>query len=219
MALQKIQGAQRDFSAGELDVSIKRADDNPLMKLGARQMINWRVKNSGSLKNRPGRTALFLETGRVEEVRMSPGNIFYLVFSNGYLRIYNAVGHQVFTSTKKGDGSTNIPWTTATVKKLNFVVAAGRPYSILITYGDDAPVNVPQVLTWDGVSQTSTWTLTTFAEAVTPSGQKRTPFYRLSPQNITMLPSATAGVVNLTFSDNVLVAGMIGTRMRYCGRQ
>ena len=220
MALQKIQGAQRDFSAGELDVSIKRADDNPLMKLGARQMINWRVKNSGSLKNRPGRTALFLETGRVEEVRMSPGNIFYLVFSNGYLRIYNAVGHQVFTSTKKGDGSTNIPWTTATVKNVSFVVAAGTQLSIYIAYGDDVPLNVPQILTWDGVSQTSTWTLTTYAETVTGGGQKRTLFYRMAPPNITMLPAQQTGSgIAVVFSANVLTAGMVNTRMRFVGRQ
>jgi hypothetical protein len=219
MAIAKITGAQRDFSGGELDVAMKRADENPLMKIGARQASNWRILNSGAATNRPGRSALFPAAGRVEEVLMSPGNIFFLVFGAGSLSVYNAAGTQVFTSTLKGDGSTNIPWTTATVKNVTFVVAAGSQRAIYICYGDDAPVNVPQVLAWDGVSQTSTWTLTTFAETITPGGQKRTLFYRISPQNITMLPSATSGNIDITFSSPVLVSGMIGTRMRFINRQ
>lgn len=219
MAIPKIIGAQRDFSGGELDVSMKRADENPLMKIGARQLSNWRILSSGTAKNRPGRTALFLETGRVEKVLMSPGNLFYLVFGNGYLRIYNAAGTQVFTSTKKGDGSTNIPWTTASVKNINFVVAAGSALSIYICYGDDAPLNVPQKLTWDGVSQSSTWTLSTYAETITAGGQKRTIFYRISPQNVTMTASSDGGNINITFSSPILVSGMIGTRIAFCGRQ
>src|ERR1017187_8928234 len=141
MAVPKITGAQRDFSAGELDVSMKRADENPLMKIGARQLANWRVLSGGAATNRPGRTALFLETGRVEEVLMSPGNTFFLVFGNGYLRVYSTAGSLVFTSTKKGDGSTTIPWTTATVRNIVWDV---YNLSIYITYGDDVPVNVPQ---------------------------------------------------------------------------
>src|ERR1700733_13179390 len=159
MAIPKILGAQRDFSAGELDEAMKRADENPLMKIGARQALNWRITNGGQASNRPGRSALFPETGRVEEILMSPGNVFFLVFGNGYLRVYNAAGTQVFASTKKGDGSTNIPWTTATVKNISFSIQSGAARAIFISYGDDAPVNVPQVLSWDGISQTSTWTL------------------------------------------------------------
>lgn len=219
MAIPKITGAQRDFSGGELDVSLKRADENPIMKIGARQLANWRVLSSGVVKNRPGRTALFLETGRIDEVLMSPGNTFFLAFGNGYLRVYNAAGAQVFSSTVLGDGVTDVPWTTATVKNIVFAVAAGSQLAVYICYADGAPANVPQVLSWDGVSQTSTWALTTFTETVTAGGQKRTPFYRLAPQNITLLPSAVSGNINITFSAAVLTAGMVGTRIRFCGKQ
>jgi hypothetical protein len=220
MAIPKILGAQRDFSAGELDEAMKRADENPIMKIGARQALNWRILSGGQAANRPGRSVLFLETGRVEEVLMSPGNIFYLAFGNGYLRVYNAAGTQVFASTKKGDGSTNIPWTTATVKDVGFTAAtSGSPPTIYITYGDDAPLNVPQSLMWDGISQTSTWTLSTYAETITAGGQKRTLFFRISPKNVTMLPSASTGNIDITFSSPVLVSGMVNTRMTFCGRQ
>ena len=125
MAIPKIIGAQRDFSAGELDVAMKRADENPVMKIGARQASNWRILNSGAASNRPGRRILFLETGRVEKVLMSPGNVFFLVFGPGYLRVYNAAGANVFSSTVKGDGASAISWTGATVGNVSFAVAAG----------------------------------------------------------------------------------------------
>lgn len=219
MAIPKIIGAQRDFSGGELDESMKRADENPIMKIGARQMSNWRVLSSGAVKDRPGRRAIFLETGRVEQILMSPGNVFYLVFGAGYLRVYNAAGTQVFATTVKGDGSTAIPWTLATVQNVSFVVAPGSGNAIYIAYADGFPNNVPQVLSWDGVSQTSTWTLATFAETITAGGQKRTIFYRVSPPNITMLPSATTGSITIQFSAPILSAGMVGTRMTFGGRQ
>ena len=219
MAIPKIIGAQRDFSAGELDVAMKRADENPMMKIGARQALNWRILNSGAASNRPGRRILFLETGRVEKVLMSPGNTFFLVFGAGYLRVYNAAGANVFSSTVKGDGASAIPWTSATAGSVTFAVAAGSQLSIYIAYADGAPNNVPQVLTWDGVSQTSTWTLSTFKETIVGIGKKRTIFARISPQNVSMLPSNVTGYISIMFSQNILVAGMVGTRMAYCGRQ
>jgi hypothetical protein len=221
VAIPKILGAQRDFSGGELDEAMKRADENPMMKIGARQLSNWRILSGGAASNRPGRSALFNEGPgtRVEEVLMSPGNMFYLAFGSNYLRVYNAFGAQVFNSTVKGDGATAIPWSSATVKNIVFLIAAGSALAIYITYADGAPNNVPQILTWDGVSQTSTWTLSTYAEAITANGQKRTAFYRISPQNVTMLPSATIGNINVTFSSALLYSGMVGTRMRYCNRQ
>lgn len=219
MAIPKIIGAQRDFSAGELDVAMKRADENPVMKIGARQALNWRILNSGAASNRPGRRILFLEMGRVEKVLMSPGNTFFLVFGAGYLRVYNAAGANVFSSTVKGDGASAIPWTSATVRKVSFAVATGSQFSIYIAYADGAPNNVPQVLTWDGVSQTSTWTLATYAETITVGGQKRTMFSRISPKNVTMVPSGQSGTVTLTTSAPIFVAGMVGTRMAWCGRQ
>jgi hypothetical protein len=93
MAIPKIIGAQRDFSAGELDESIKRADENPVMKTGARQMSNWRILSSRAVQNRPGRTALFpipLTPARVERITMAPGQDFYLAFAAARIGVYNA---------------------------------------------------------------------------------------------------------------------------------
>lgn len=194
--IPKITGAQRDFSAGELDVSMKRADDNPVMKAGARQMSNWRIKNSKTVTNRPGRTALFLANGRIEEIRMSPTATFFIAFGNGTIKVFNSAGAQVFTQGA-------MPWGPTTWQKVVWDIYQN---SIYITF----PGNVPQILSWDGAA---TWTVGNYAEAVS-GGQKRTAFYRISAKGITISMSAYTGAVTVTASAAVFVAGMVGTRIR-----
>jgi hypothetical protein len=220
MAIPKIIGAQRDFSAGELDEAVKRADENPIIKTGARRMSNWRVLSGGQAQNRSGRRALFLEKGRVEEVLMSPGNIFFLAFGDGYLAVYNAAGTQVAFARVRGDGYTFIPWKASNAASVVFCVIKPLPQpQIVITYPHGFPNNVPIILTWDGVSQTSTWSISDFAEAILASGQKRTIFDRLSKANVTILPSAITGNITLQASDSVFTAGMVGCHLLWCGRE
>src|SRR6516164_11190986 len=216
MPIAKITGAQIDFSAGELDESIKRAHDS-IQKLGARQMQNWRILSSKAIQNRSGRSALFPASGRTEELPMPGGAVFFLNFAAGALSVFSFAGTQVFNATTvhrvPGDAGFAIPWTAPT---LNGITWAQAGKTIYIAYPDGAPNNVPQVLSWDGVS---TWTLAPYVETATPAGQKRTPFYRISAPNITLLPSATTGNINITFSQAVLSAGMVGTRLEFCNRQ
>ena len=207
---QKIQGAQRDFSFGEIDVALKRADDHPARKAGLRQMSNCRILNSGGLQNRPGRSMLFPapSANRIEEITMSPGHAFKLSFSDNALEVYNSAGSPAATFNLQGNGKP-LPWTGANADQ---IVYAKLRLSIYFTF----PGMHPQVLTWDGVS---TWTMVDYAETVTSGGQKRTPFYRISPQGVTMIVGATSGNVQVKWSSPIVVAGMVGTRVRYAGRQ
>jgi hypothetical protein len=205
MAKGRISGGQVDFTSGELDPSIKRNDTDPRHKAGARQMSNWRILASKGVQNRPGRRAIFLPAtaDRISEVLMAPGQIFFIAFGAGTLRVYNAAGALVFTQG-------GFAWSLAT---FNQVVHDTMGLSIYITF----PGQIPQVLTWDGVSQTSTWTVAAYAETI-QSGQKRTPFFRISPKNITLLPSGISGSVTLTFSASIgMTNAWIGTRIRYGG--
>src|SRR4249920_1004642 len=99
MPAGKITGGQNDFSSGELDISIKRNDGDPRRKAGTRQLSNWRILASKSVQNRPGRRAIFLPptADRVSEVLMAPGQIFFIAFGAGTLKVFNAAGAQVFT--------------------------------------------------------------------------------------------------------------------------
>lgn len=201
MAKASVVTVQRDFSAGEIDVAAKRDDANPLVKAGVRQAGNFRILNTKGMQNRCGRRVLFAESTRVEEILMAPGVTYYLAFPNADLHIYDSTGTLVFNDSAR-------PWSATTAKN---VVWAVYEKSIYVTFAG----MVPRILTWDGVT---TWTAADFAEQVL-GNQKRTLFYRISPKDITLLPSATTGVINITFSAAVLVAGMVGTRIQWNGRQ
>jgi hypothetical protein len=216
MAIAKITGAQIDFSAGELDESVKRANES-IQKIGARQMSNWRILSSKAIQNRSGRSALFFASGRTEEFSMPGGSVFFLNFAAGSISVYSSTGVLLFTATTihrvPNDAGFAIPWVA---NSLGGITWAQIQKSIYIAYPDGAPNNVPQILSWDGVS---TWLLQPYVETVEFSGQKRTPFYRISPANVTLVPSATSGNVNITFSSAILTAGMVGTRLLFCDRQ
>jgi hypothetical protein len=211
--VEKILGAQRDFSFGEVDPALKRSDDHPARKAGLRQMANARILNSRALQDRPGRRALYPITNsgiRTDRFTITSGNVFDIQFAAGRLKIIDNTGTTVGNFTLQGNGAA-LPWASASdIQSINFVLVN---LSIYICFGHSMR---PQVVTWDGVS---TWTIADYQEAVVPSGQKRTPFYRISPQNITMLPSAARGAITLKFSSPIVVAGMAGTRMRFAGRQ
>jgi hypothetical protein len=193
---------QTDFSAGELDPEVKRDIKNPLTMAGARQLSNFRILNAKGVTNRPGRRALYLQDGRTERFIIAPNVSYDISFGNGTLRIRDATGTIVFTDTAR-------PWTSATLQN---IVWALYDKSIYITF----PGMVPRVLTWDGLI---TWTAADFAEKILGGAQKRTLFSRIAPKGITLTVSALTGTINITFSAAVLVAGMVGTRIRFNGRQ
>lgn len=204
--MAKIQGSQTDFSSGEFDEEVKR-DDTPALRNGGRQCLNFRILNSKKLKNRPGRTIAFV-TGtfpRNEKVRMSSGNIFTLSFGvsggTGAVQVRNAAGAIVATFT-------GYAWTLA---NLNNIVWANQKLAIYITFTGQQP----QILSWDGVS---VWSITPYVETLA-TNQKRTPFYRLAPAGITMLPSGISGSITVHISQPYFNAGHVGTRMRFCNRQ
>lgn len=211
MAASKIQGSQRDFSFGEIDSSLKRADDHPARKGGLRQMSNTRILNSGVLQDRPGRSALFPTSSvRIEEFTISSGNIFKIAFAAGQIEIINTAGAVVQTFADQGNGAA-LPWASAAdIQSIDYTI-----FNLTLTVCFGHAMR-PQVITFDGVA---TWSIADYTEAVTVGGQKRTPFYRLSPQNVTMLPSGGFGAITLKFSSPIVVAGMVGTRMRFAGRQ
>src|SRR5258705_13696525 len=92
---RQIQGSQWDFSAGEVDVTLKRADSHPARKAGVRQCSNYRILNAGGVQNRSGRRALFPEIGRNEKIVVQPGVSYFLCFGNGTLHIRDTNGVQV----------------------------------------------------------------------------------------------------------------------------
>lgn len=193
---------QRDFSTGELVDSSARRDDLPLVRSGARQLRNWRILTTGAVENRPGRPALFSEYGRVDEVRMKSGTIFYLCFSSGVLRIRDANGALV---TAQG----GYPWSATNADQ---IVWARHDNDIVICFAGSRPV----VAKWDG---TSTWTFSLYTYLTRSSSTNRAPFYRMVAPGATMLPSAVTGAITVVFSEDVLNASHVGVVFRFAGRR
>lgn len=202
MARRKQTLRQRDFSGGEVRPDAKRRDDAPLVRAAARQMSNKRILASGALAQRPGRTLLFQEEGRTEEIKIATGTVFRFSFGAGTLVIRDANGIAALSAT-------GLPWSTITARQI-----------VLDVFGSEVficfPGMRPRVATWAGGT---TWSLTTYTARTNASGGKLVPFHRISPKGVTMDPSAATGSITITFSAAVLVAGHVGTRMRYAGRQ
>lgn len=203
MPIPKAVTAQCDFSVGQLDPWAKRAaSESPIVKTGARQLVNMRILNSHGVQNRPGRRAIFLEQGRVEEFEIAPGKVYFIAFVPGRLRIYDATGIRVLDAVAA--------WSVTNLYQAVWVVFRSAIY---ITF----PGSAPQVVVFDGANWAAP---VNFAFAVTTGGQVREPFYRLSPLGVVMQPSATTGNITLTFTAPMnLVASMVGTRLRFCGRE
>jgi hypothetical protein len=210
---KQIQGSQTDFSFGEIDIALKRNDQHPARKAGLRQMENFRILNSGAVQNRSGRTALFPITAgllRIEKFTISSGNDYKIGFGPGILQIIDETGTVVFTVRNQGNGAA-LPWIS--LSDIQSIVYCIMAEAIYITFGHSMR---PQVVTWDGVS---TWSISDYTELAIGS-QKRTPFFRISPQNISITPSDTHGqTITVTASAPIFKPGMVGTRIRFVGRQ
>jgi hypothetical protein len=207
MPAAKLVTAQRDFSAGQVDPTIKRNEDHPFYKSGVRQAVNFRQLNTKGLGNRFGRSAQFLDGPRTEEILMGPGFPFVLCFAPGQLQLRQMNGTVVFTAT-------GLPWTAANVSQIVWCIVQSQMF---ITF----PGMQPRVITW--TVNTATFAIAPYNVLVLGS-QKRAPFYRIAPHDITLLPgipgSGAGGVgISLTFSADVLDPGMVGTYIRYIGRQ
>lgn len=208
---RQIQGSQRDFSYGEVDVDLKRSDEHPARKGGLRQMANARIHNSGTLQNRSGRRALYPITNsgtRTERFTIAAGKVFDIQFAAGRLKIIDNTGATVGNFTLQGNGAA-LPW--ASVADINSIVYAILGLSMYVTFAGMRP----QVITFDGISS---WSIADYAELIVGS-QKRTFFYRISPQGITLLPSLQAGLITVSASAPVFSASQVGTRIRYINRQ
>ncbi|BEV44422.1 hypothetical protein [Afipia carboxidovorans] len=193
---------QRDFSGGELVEYAKRGDDLGIVRGGARRALNWRILNTRSLEQRPGRDVLFPEPGRSDEVRMNSGSIFRLCFGNGTLRIRDADGAVVAASG-------GYPWTIATRGKIVWTVVN---FDVVICF----PGMRPKIARWDGIS---TWVFLDYAFKVGTDGLPRVPFYRLATKGITMVPSTISGNIVVTFSADVLKPAHVGVVFQWANRK
>jgi len=203
---QKIEGSQWDFSAGEVDVTFKSADDHPARKAGLRQCSNFRLLNSRTAQNRSGRRALFPEIGRNEKITVQPGVSYFIAFGNGTLHIRDTTGVQVASQA-------GYSWTTATVKSIAYclVPRGSSGVDVVITFAGQ----IPKIARY---TNGGVWTFLDFAFATNGTALQE-PFYRINVPGVTLVGSNTVGAITLTASAPYFTAGMVGSRILYLQSQ
>lgn len=205
----KILGGQTDFSGGEFDPEIKRSDDAN-QKSGGRQCSNWRILNSKKLNNRPGRSVLYVQSGRTEEIIVAPGSLFKLSFGgDGSLSIRNSANALVASRPSR-----TYAWQTATLQQIVYSIVPTNALvrDVVITF----PGQQPQVARY---TIGGGWSFFSFAFNAYPPGGLELPFFRLTDASVTLQPSAITGSITLTASAPAFNAGQVGEYIRWGGCQ
>lgn len=201
-----VRPSHRDFSGGQLNEAMWRRDDLEIVKAGARVMENMLSRTTGQARSRFGRRARFKGTGaRVERLRMTANDKYYLDFSTGKLTIRDTDGVTVALNSAP---STYL-WTSADLASISWTLAYP---SVVICF----PGMWPQVAEWD--PDTKDWTFGDFA-FVERNGIKYAPFWRSSAPSATLTPSARTGSITLTSSASLFTSFWIGRTVSLLGRQ
>lgn len=190
-----------NFTAGEISPRLLGRADLRAYDNGARTLRNVFIHPTGGVTRRAGLS--FVDTakgdGRLVAFEFNADQTYLLVFSEGRLRIYH------------GDervADLVAPWTAAQIAQITWTQSAD---TLLITH-PDVP---PRKLTRQGETA---WSLDIWTY-IDDGGPLRQPFHRFAPANVTVTPSAVAGVITLTASQGVFDPRLEGTRMRVQKKQ
>lgn len=189
---------------GEIRPSFGLRTDLEVQRKGAKKLRNARIISGGGWTRRPGsswRKTLDADT-RIARFTLNTTTKYVVGFSAGAFHAYDLDG------VAQGSLS-SLPWSAAQTQEMNWEVDKEE---IVVTHQGF----MPYVITNTGAS---TWSGASFAFADGIDGQKKQPYYRFAEKGIAITPSARTGSVTLTASDDVFVAGHVGTRFRYLYRE
>lgn len=210
MTIPKHVIRQRDFTAGQVSPEAKRRDDVDVLAGSGRTVRNWRVEGGGNLRERPGTTALFVQGGRTEKVRLSATESVLICFD------YDADDESGRITVRETDGTSidtdnGYAWDNSTVGLISFTVINR---DVIIAFPGQG-LKVVRVSSGLGSA-----TFSDFAFATGVGSQKREPFYRFADSvGITIVPSARTGSITLTASAAWFNAGHVGSVIRWVRRQ
>ena len=192
---------QRDFSAGELREDFLEGDDLEIRGKAVKGGSNCRAVSSRTLKARPG--SFFLrgagEAREMYEIRPTESEFFGLVMYDGALRVIDQAGAIDHVEA-------SVPWG---ILQPSPCVLPLRETTYII--GDDVPLNAL-------VYEAGAWA---FGEVEFDAGPGDTilqPYWKFDAGS-RIQPSAATGTVTITGYDTDFSANMVGTRIRYGGRE
>lgn len=167
--------------------------------------LNIILKAGGGAMRRPGSRLLRSYSAQTRRYTFrGRGFDEYLVFGDGSVEILDEAGNQLQTIT------TDVPWAAPDLDKLHFDSNANSVFVFRQTF------MVQELKRADS----GLWSLSEFTFSPTVNGKVAQPYYdKFDEIDVTMSLNAYSGSsATLTFSDDVLVAGHVGTRFRYLTR-
>lgn len=202
MSIPAIPFVQTNFSAGQISASAQRQDDVKFVRAGCRVMRNARPSPTGTAIQRLGRRAIFTDKARTETIRFTDELMFRISFGNQQMTLRGMDGTLIWTGQ-------SLPWLLDRVDEIHYAVF---DRDIIVTFPGTRPLVFH-------VADDGNATELDFEFRENAGGGLRQPYYRYAAAGITLLPSARTGTITIEFSDDALVAGHVGDRFRYVGRE
>lgn len=193
-----------DFAFGELSDEYA-ASDSAAKARSLKKGRNLRILNSYGWSNRSGSRwlATLSGVGVAAELMTTLGDSLIGIIRAGGIDVYSASGGLL-------QSIGGAPWSASEAQHVVWHVRADELYVTHQSYW-------PRKLTFNPVA--GTWSLALFAFDSGVGSSISQPYYRFADKGITLQPSALTGNINVVFSDDVLKAAHVGTRIRYNKRE
>lgn len=199
--MAKLVVQKTSFTAGEISPRLLGRGDLSAYDNGARRLRNVFIHPTGGLSRRSG--LRYIDTargkGRLVAFEFNTEQVYLMVFTAGWIDVYR-------DDVKVAE--IVAPWTEAQIAQINWVQSADV---LFVVHPDVQPRRITR-------TSDSDWTLQTFAFDER-DGRIRQPHHKFAADAVTLAASATGGLIALTASADVFVAGHVGTRFRFGGKE
>jgi hypothetical protein len=197
---------QTNFSAGELAPELGMRQDTDQYRNGAKSLRNMRCLIGGGVTRRPGMPYLaeLTQPAVAIEFTFNQATQYILCFSTGRMDAFLPNG------TAAGN-LTSAPWTGNIPFEMDFEQSGN---TIFLFH----PNMRTQVVTRTGAA---TWVRADLTFFTGVGGRVEQPYYKIAAAAVTLAPSALTGTITLqlTAATQHFVAGHVGSRFRYLGRE
>jgi hypothetical protein len=199
--MSRVRLLTTNFTSGEISRLLLGRGDLRAYDNGALTLRNLLIHPTGGITRRPGMaySANARGPGRLVAFEFSIEQTYLLAFSEYRVDVHH--GDELVATV-------NTPWTADQLGQITWTQSGD---TLLVCHPDVAPRKLKR--TGETAWSLEEWTFLVEGNAI------RQPWYRFAPVGVTVTPSATTGIVTLTASSAVFVAGHAGVRLRVEGKQ
>lgn len=199
--MAKLVVQKTSFTAGEISPRLLGRGDLSAYDNGAKRLRNVFIHPTGGVSRRAG--LRYIDTargkGRLIAFEFNTEQVYLLVFTDGWIDVYR-------DDAKVAEIAA--PWSETQIAQINWVQSADV---LFVVHPNVQPRRITR-------TSDSDWTIESFAFDE-KDGRVRQPHHKFAADAVTLAASATTGSITLTASADVFVAGHVGTRFRFGGKE